>query len=237
MDIQVAILAGGFATRLGELTKNRPKSLVEIHHKPFLAYQLELLRAKGITDVVLCIGHLGTQIRDTFGDGSKYGVHISYSIEDKPLGTAGALKNAESLLGDTFFAMYGDSYLFLDYQKVLSFFLSQDKLALDTVYRNYDSYDKSNMLIKGNMVMKYSKTEKTPDMVYIDYGATIFKKEALQLIPEGRGYSLEDLFMHLIDMKQLLAFEVSDRFYEIGSPQGLRDFEEFTKTKVKQNVL
>jgi MurNAc alpha-1-phosphate uridylyltransferase len=229
MRIQVAILAGGLATRLGELRKDRPKSLVEIHHKPFLAYQLELLRSKGITDVVLCIGHLGQQIMDTFGNGHKYGMSISYSIEDKPLGTAGALKNAEALLGDIFFIMYGDSYLFLDFQDVLSCFLSQNKLGLDTVYRNHDSYDKSNIAIDGNMVKKYSKTEKTKDMVYIDYGASIFRKEVLKLIPDNHTHSLEDLFIHLIDMQQLLAFEVNDRFYEIGSPQGLRDFKEFAK--------
>ena len=105
MDMQVVILAGGLATRLGELTKNRPKSLLEILGKPFLAYQLEVLRANGITDIVLCIGHLGTQIKQTFGDGSQYGVHIRYSLENKPLGTAGALKNAEPLLLKNFFVL------------------------------------------------------------------------------------------------------------------------------------
>ena len=229
MGMQVVILAGGLATRLGELTKNRPKSLVEIVDKPFLAYQLELLKAKGITDVVICIGHLGAQIRDTFGDGRKYGVHISYSIENKPLGTAGAIKNAEALLNNFFFVMYGDSYLFLDFQAVQPYFMLQDKLGLVTVYRNNNSYDKSNMVIDGNMVKKYSKTEKTKDMVYIDYGASIFRKEAFKLVPENQTYSLEDIFIRLIDMEQLLAFEVDDRFYEIGSPHGLRDFEEFAK--------
>ena len=66
--------------------------MVEILDKPFLAYQLELLRASGIIDIVLCIGHLGIQIMDTFGDGGKFGLHIRYSVEDKPLGTGGALK-------------------------------------------------------------------------------------------------------------------------------------------------
>jgi N-acetyl-alpha-D-muramate 1-phosphate uridylyltransferase len=230
MDIQVAILAGGLATRLGELTKSRPKSLVEILSKPFLGYQLELLKDKGVTDVVLCIGHFGAQIKETFGDGAKYGMRITYSIEDKLLGTAGALKNAETMLKDVFFVMYGDSYLSLDFQKIQKYFLKENKLALDTVYRNYDYYDKSNMIIAGNMVKKYSKTEKTKDMVYIDYGATVFKKEALKLIPENRSYSLEDLFIRLIEMEQLMAYEVKDRFYEIGSPQGLRDFEEYIKT-------
>jgi len=227
MGIQVVILAGGFATRLGQLTINRPKSLVDILGKPFLAYQLELLQAGGITDIVLCIGHLGKQIQDIFGDGSKYGVRIRYSQEDRPLGTAGALKNAESLLDDTFFVMYGDSYLFLDFPKLMAYFVSQNKLGLDTIFKNNDSYDKSNIVIKGNLVTRYSKTEKTKDMIYIDYGAAIFRKEVLQLIPENRFSPVEELFLRLIEREQLLAFEVKERFYEIGSPRGLKDFEEF----------
>ena len=232
MGIQVVILAGGFATRLGQLTINRPKSLVDILGKPFLAYQLELLQAGGITDIVLCIGHLGKQIQDIFGDGSKYGVRIRYSQEDRPLGTAGALKNAESLLDDTFFVMYGDSYLFLDFPKLMAYFVSQNKLGLDTIFKNNDSYDKSNIVIKGNLVTRYSKTEKTKDMIYIDYGAAIFRKEVLQLIPENRFSPLEDLFIRLIGIEQLLAFEVTERFYEIGSPSGLRDFEEFARRHI-----
>jgi len=234
MDIQVAILAGGLATRLGELTRNRPKSLMEILHKSFLAYQLELLKQQGVTDVVLCIGHLGAQIRETFGDGSEYGVRLSYSVEDRPLGTAGALKNAETLLHDVFVVMYGDSYLFLDLQKMLPYFLEQNKLGLNTVYLNHDSYDQSNMVISGNMVVKYSKVEKTKDMVYIDYGATVLKKEALKLIPADRPYPLEDLFISLISMNQFLAYEVKERFYEIGSLKGLREFEQYIKTITDQ---
>ena len=227
--MQVVILAGGLATRLGELTKKHPKSMVKILDKPFLAYQLELLRASGIIDIVLCIGHLGIEIMDTFGDGSKFGVHIRYSIENKPLGTAGALKHAASMLGNTFFVMYGDSYLFLDFPQVMSYFLSQNKLGLVTVFNNHNLYDRSNIVINGNMITKYSKVEKSKDMVYIDYGASILKKEALQLIPENHPYSLEDLFIRLIEQKQLLAFEVKHRFYEIGSPQGLKNFEAFVK--------
>ncbi|MGP8080095.1 MAG: sugar phosphate nucleotidyltransferase [Dehalococcoidales bacterium] len=231
MDIQVVILAGGLATRLGELTKNRPKSLVEMLGKPFLAYQLELLKSNGIMDVVLCIGHLGSQIQETFGDGSQYGVHIRYSLENKPLGTAGALKNAESLLGKTFFVMYGDSYLSVDFPQVFSYFISHHKLGLDTVFRNDDFYDKSNIVIKDNFVTGYSKIEKSKHTVFIDYGAAVFNKLVLHLIPENQAYSLEDLFIHLIGMKQLMAFEVKERFYEIGSPQGLKDFAAFVQRR------
>jgi NDP-sugar pyrophosphorylase family protein len=82
------------------------------------------------------------------------------------------------------------------------------------------------------MVTKYSKTD-TKDMIYIDYGVTLFKKEVLQFIPEKQKYALEDLFVRLIDMKQLLAYDIKERFYEIGSVQGLKDFQAFAQSKLK----
>ena len=224
-------MAGGLATRLGDLTKNRPKSMVEVQGKPFMEYQLELLRRGGITNIVLCIGYMGGQIERHCGNGGKYGLNIKYSAEDKPLSTAGALKKVESLLDDTFFAMYGDSYLFLDFGLMMNYFESQNKLALMTVYKNCDSYDRSNTAVEGKLVSKYSKKEKSGDMVYIDYGANIFRKEALNMVPENQFYPLDDLFQRLIEMKELLAFEVKDRFYEIGSPQGIKEFEEYIKEK------
>ena len=227
--MQVAILAGGLATRLGALTKQRPKSMVTVRGKPFLEYQLELLRTAGIEDIVMCIGHLGEQIERQFGNGRKHGVRIEYSFDDSPLGTAGALKKAEALLNDTFFTMYGDSYLFVDFTTIMSDFKSQNKLALMTVYRNCDQYATSNTVVERGLVKRFSKKEKTEDMVYIEYGVNIFKKEALKLIPESQFYSLDDLFPKLIEKKELLAFEVKERFYEIGSLQGLKEFEEHIK--------
>lgn len=224
--MQVAILAGGLATRLGSLTESRPKSMVPILGRPFLEYQLEFLKKNGVRNVVLCVGHLGEQIEKYFGDGRKYGVNIKYSREDRLLGTAGALKKARGLLEDVFFTLYGDSYLFLDFRAALSFFQSRNKLALMSVYRNYDRYDRSNTAIEGELVKGFSKEKGTADMVYIEYGANIFRKEALEMIPEGR-YDLEQLFPKLIEGGELLAYEVSERFYEVGSPKGLKEFEEF----------
>ncbi len=229
IDVQVVILAGGLATRLGGLTRNQPKSMVKVLGKPFLEYQLELLRRGGVKNIVLCIGHMGEQIEGHFGDGKRYGVNIRYSVEDKLLGTAGAFKQAESLLDDAFFTMYGDSYLFLDFSATMRYFKSRNRLALMTVYKNYDRYGRSNTVVEGNLVKKFSKQEKTENMVYIEYGANIFSKEALNMIPEDQFYSLDDLFPRLIEMEELLAFEVKERFYEVGSPQGLKEFKECIK--------
>ena len=225
--MQAAILAGGLATRLGGMAKNRPKSLVPINGKAFLEYQLEFLAEGGVKNIVLCLGHLGKMIPRHFGNGRDYGVNIQYSFEEAPLGTAGALKKAETLLDDTFFTLYGDSYLSLDFKQALSVLKSENKLGVMTVFKNYDRYDRSNIAIKGNLVRRYSKNGQTEDTVYIDYGANAFKREVLKMIPEDQFYSLENLFIRLIEMEELLAFEVKERFYEIGSLQGLKEFEQY----------
>jgi N-acetyl-alpha-D-muramate 1-phosphate uridylyltransferase len=227
--MQIAILAGGLATRLGDLAKSQPKSLIRIRGKPFLEYQLEFLKRGGIEDIVLCIGHLGEHIEQYFGNGKKYGVKIRYSREDKLLGTAGAFKRAEALLNDPFFIMFGDSFVSLSFSRVMSYFRSWNKLALMTVYRNYDRYDRSNTEVKGNLVTKFSKKQKTRDMVYVEYGVDIFRKEVLNMVPTNENYSLDDLFQRLVAQQELLAFEVNERFYEIGSLHGLKEFEQLVK--------
>lgn len=227
--MQIAILAGGLATRLGGLASDKPKSMVQVCGRPFLEHQINMLKAGGATDIVLCIGHLGEQIRSYFGDGSDFGVSIRYSREEKPLGTAGALKNAGSLLNETFFTIYGDSYLFVDLEKVRRFFRSENRLALMTVLKNCNKYNPSNTIVEGAMVRKYSKREPTADMAYVEYGLNIMRKRVLGLVPDGTAYGLEDLFPRLIDMNELLAYEVGKRFYEIGSPESLGEFEDFIK--------
>ena len=226
--MQVAILAGGLATRLGSLTREQPKSMVRVHGRPFLEYQLENLSHDGVRDVVLCIGHLGEQIEERFEDGRRFGVNIKYSHEgERLLGTAGALKNAVRLLDSEFFVMYGDSYLFLDYNAIMAYFRGHNKLGLMVVYQNRDLYDKSNVMAENGIVKVYNKSKKSDKMIYIDYGASILRKETLELVPPDEIYPLDNLFASLVEHGELLAYEVYDRFYEIGSPQGLREFEKY----------
>jgi MurNAc alpha-1-phosphate uridylyltransferase len=226
--MQVAILAGGLATRLRPLTHTIPKSMVMIQGKPFLEYQLDFLKKGGIDDIILCVGHLKEQIESYFGDGSQFGVTIQYSKEEGPLlGTGGALRNARDLLDDTFFVMYGDSYLFLDFKDIWRYFHRFDKSGLMVVYKNEDKYDTSNVSIDGIYVKKYSKTEQTPDMVYIDYGVSILRKKVLESVPVNEYYSLETIFSSLLAQKELLSFPVKQRFYEIGSKEGLAEFQEY----------
>jgi NDP-sugar pyrophosphorylase family protein len=224
--MQMAILAGGLGTRLRPLTSEVPKALIPIGGKPFLHHQIELLKRQGIRDIVLCVGHLAEKVQDYFGDGRWLGVRIKYSEEKGSLlGTAGAIKKAEPLLGDDFFLMYGDSYLMIDYQEIMRYFRRFHRLGLMVVWKNLDRLDRSNVSAKGNLVTAYNKDQKSSDMVYINYGLSVLRKEALVFIPPGRPFSQEEFYQILIDRRELLAFEVGQRFYEIGSPRGLEEFE------------
>ena len=160
-QIPVAILAGGLATRLRPITEKIPKSLVPVAGKPFLAHQLELLKSRGIRRAVLCVGYLGEMIRRDFGDGEKYGVKLDYSLDgEKLLGTGGAIKRALPLLGEDFFALYGDSYLPVDYAPIAEFFQRSGKPGCMTVYRNEGKYDTSNVVFAGGEIKVYDKKAK-----------------------------------------------------------------------------
>jgi NDP-sugar pyrophosphorylase family protein len=222
--MQAVILCGGLATRLGSLTADCPKSMVQVCGHPFIDYQLDLIRANGLTEVILCVGYLAHRIEEYLGNGKRNGVNITYSREERPLGTAGAVKNAQRHIKGDFLTLYGDSYLDIDYQEMISFFEGRNKLALMMVYKNRGRYDASNAEIEGEVVTRYDKVEKTPGTVYIDYGASIFRWEVLDWLPGNQSYSLSELFQRLIEQKELLAYEVAERFYEIGSPAGLDEF-------------
>jgi N-acetyl-alpha-D-muramate 1-phosphate uridylyltransferase len=226
--LTVAILAGGLATRLGPITDGVPKSLLEVNGEPFAVHQLRLLQANGIRRVVLCVGHLGELVRRAIGDGSAVGLQVDYSFDGPALlGTAGAVKNALPKLGDSFFVMYGDSYLPCDYAAIGRSFESSDLLAMMTVFRNEGKWDSSNVEFEAGTILDYSKETRTPRMHYIDYGLGVFRAEAFRGLPAGKACDLTELYTDLLQREQLAAFEVRKRFYEIGSPGGLRETAEF----------
>jgi len=226
--MQMVIICGGLATRLGYLAKTIPKSMIPIEGKPFLEYQIENLKNNSIKDIILCVGHLSEKIERYFGNGKKFGVNIKYSHDgDKPLGQIGAVKNAESSLQDDFFIMYGDSYVNIDFQRAYSFFSQNKKLGLIVVYKNYDRYDKSNLTIKDNMVIGY----KEKNAVYIDYGTSILTKKSLEDVPKNTFYSTGDFFKELIKRQELLAFEAKKRFYHIGTPDALEEFRSYIRSR------
>jgi len=230
----VAILAGGLATRLRPLTQEIPKALIEVAGKPFIHLQLDYLARQGIANVVLCIGYRGEQIESAVGDGREFGLTVNYS-HDGPvlLGTGGALKRALSKLGGRFFVLYGDSYLPCDFHAVQQAFLTRSKPALMTVLRNENRWDKSNVLFRDGQVVEYNKRAPRPEMTYIDYGLGILSAAALDPYPQDQAFDLADVYHKISIAGQLAGFEVgvNERFYEIGSAQGLKEAEAYFSTR------
>ena len=225
----VLILAGGKATRLGHISQSVPKALVSVAGRPFIDYQLGRIASHGIHEVILCVGHFAEQIRNHVGNGSQYGLNVRYSNDGPtPRGTGGAVRNALSIIGAGCWVLYGDSLLDVDYRLVFEA-LPATALGLMTVYRNENRYDSSNVLFRDGRLVKYSKTEKTPEMTHIDYGLSLLRAEAVARIPNNAASDLAELYSSLSNGGELVGVEMMRRFYEIGSPTGLQEAEEFLR--------
>lgn len=222
--LPVAILAGGLATRLRPISETIPKALVDVAGRPFAEYQIEWLRAQRATRVVFLVGYRGEMVQEALGDGSRWGLSIDY-VFDGPtlLGTGGALRRARPALGDAFFVMYGDSYLDCDLAAIEAEFRRSGQPALMTVLRNENRWDASNVVYDGGRIVRYDKKTRTPDMQHIDYGLGIVSAAALESYPVDRPFDLSTVYEDFAKEGRLAAYEVSSRFYEIGSPEGLEE--------------
>lgn len=222
--LPVAILAGGLATRLGGLTLKTPKCLLEVAGRPFISHQLLGLAKQGVSRAILCLGYLSEQVIEVVGDGSEYGLEVAYSFDGPDLrGTAGAVKQALPLLGSKFFVLYGDSYLSCSYAAVQHAFEAAGKLALMTVFRNEGQWDSSNVEYHDGRIIAYDKQHRTPGMRYIDYGLGVWDFRAFDVVPLAGSCDLAWLSKEMLVRDELAGFEVSDRFFEIGSSSGLEE--------------
>ena len=229
-DWPVAILAGGLAKRLRPITETMPKALVTVAGRPFLAHQLRLLHNAGLRRIIICAGYLGEMIEAEIGDGARFDLRIEYSFDGpRLLGTGGALKRALPLLGSRFFVLYGDSYLPIDYRKAALAFATGDKTGLMTVYRNQGRWDASNVQFEAGQVLRYDKKQRTPEMHHIDYGLGILRAESLAPWPDNEPFDLADVYRRLLSENQLSGHEVTERFYEIGSPEGLAELDAYLR--------
>jgi NDP-sugar pyrophosphorylase family protein len=229
-DLPVAILAGGFATRLRPITEKIPKLLVEVAGEPFFSHQIRLLKQQNLTHIVLCVGYLGERIVEAYGDGSKWGVKIEYAFDGpKLLGTGGALIAALPWLGEAFYVLYGDSYLPIDYRAVGDVFLRSGRLGLMTVYENHGRYDTSNVWFEDGEIKRYDKQARVPAMHHIDYGLGVFRPAAFDGFPRDTVVDLAEVQQSLLARRQLAGCEIRRRFYEIGSHEGLKELDALLK--------
>jgi NDP-sugar pyrophosphorylase family protein len=234
MAMQCVLLAGGLATRMRPLTDKIPKSLIPAGGRPFVDHQLRWLARSRVDRAVFLLGYKGQLIRDFVGDGQKWGINAQY-VDDGPalLGTGGALRKAfdQGALDESFLLMYGDSFLPIAFGEVWDAFLRAGLPAMMTVLQNEGKWGESNACVEGGLVTAYEKARAGPmpmQMKFIDYGLSALRRDALEeYLPPGARCDVGRFFSGLSARRELGAFRVGTRFYEVGSPAGLADFERY----------
>lgn len=231
MNMTVAILAGGLATRLRPLTSNTAKSMIPVLGKPFIEWQLRLLSESGIREIVLCLGHLSHQIVQFVGTGREFGVNVKYSLESRGLGTAGALVNARDILGNVYGVLYGDSYLPIAYETIFHEYLKGEKRTLMTISRNIPNHHQKNVYYEKDLDFYYSKFRSEDRMNYIDYGFTVLSSNVLARFQQGEYVDLADVLELESRTNHVHPYVIEERFYEIGSYEGISELESYLYKK------
>ena len=223
----VFILSGGLGSRLAALAKDIPKAMVAVAGEPFVAHQLRLLRRRGARRIVICTGHLGEYIERFVAGGAGFGLAVEYCHDgNRLLGTGGSIKNALTKFPslETFALTYGDSYLDVDFSRAYEVFATSDKAGLMTVLHNQNRWGDSNVKFADGQVLGYEKGVKDKDFQYIDYGFSFLRREAFADL-NMETFDLSIVWQSLIAREQLLGYPVPKRFFEIGTPEGLRETE------------
>jgi NDP-sugar pyrophosphorylase family protein len=220
----IAVLAGGLATRMWPLTERLPKALLEVAGEPFIAHQLRLFAREGIREVKLLAGYCWEQLGVFVGDGSRFGLKVDYIVDGPTLlGTGGAVRHALDRLGAEFLVTYGDSWLDAPYAPVVEAFHASGQPALMCVFRNENRWDASNIHFENGVIRYYSKKFRYPEMHHIDWGLGMLRASAVATRPIEKPWDLAELYEELSISGRLAGYEMTRRFYEIGSFEGLAE--------------
>ena len=238
--MQAVVLAGGLATRMRPQTLTIPKSMLAVAGRPFVDWQLERMAACGVRDVVMCVAHLAEQIEAHVGDGARHGVRVRWAHEGaKLLGTAGAIRATLELLEPQFLVTYGDSYLPFDYAEPLRILEEhRDCDGVMSIYKNRGKWDTSNVAVNMTTVggpprvVRYEKGQTDPAFDHIDYGAMALRRDLIAALPLGEPRGLDTIQADLARRHRLLACVADERFFEIGSPEGLAALDRHLRTRV-----
>jgi N-acetyl-alpha-D-muramate 1-phosphate uridylyltransferase len=239
--VQVVILAGGLGTRMGQRTAERPKAMIEVAGEPFIRQQLRLLGEAGIDEVVISIGYLGQLIEAEVEVNHPAGMRVRCVSDGTSLrGTAGAIRRlvADGFTDDQFMVLYGDSYLRVDFGDVWRSFTPPRYSALMTVWRNENELEASNAVVVDGRVGVYRKGSGAaghPAMEHIDYGLGILTFDTvLDLVPADKPSDLAHLYQRIAAAGRLQAYEVDERFYEIGSETGLLELDRLLSRELQR---
>lgn len=233
----VAVLAGGLGTRMASVAgEGMPKVLLPVAGRPFLDFKLASLAEQGLERVVVLLGHGADRVIRHVGEGHTFGMDVT-TVVDGPrlLGTGGAVRRALGHLGERFWVTYGDSYLRAPMAAAEEVFDRAGWAGLMTVLENRDAWDRSNVRIEAGRVVEYRKGAPPGSFSHIDYGLLLLDAAALRPWSDGEPFDLADVLRRLVDERQLGAFVVTERFYEVGSPEGYREADEFFRSRVTRS--
>jgi len=228
------ILAGGKGERLKPLTETIPKPMIDINGKPLVEHTIDLFKKYGINKLLFCLHYMPEKIIDYFGDGSRFDIDISYSIEKEPMGTAGALKISNYKFDDTFVVMYGDNFTNIDLRKLKQFHKKKNALATIALLRKKINEPSSSLIVidKKLRVEKFKERPNDLDVKqlkgkfkYVNTGVYMLEPEVLKFIPEKKFDFGYDLFQKLLKMKlKIFGYVVPKHTYvkEIGTRQKLQ---------------
>ena len=207
------ILAGGKGTRLRPITYEIPKPMVPIKGRPILEHTIELLRKYDVREVIISIGYLGNKIREYFGDGSKFGVKITYIEEDEEMGTAGALRLAKPLLDEPFLMFNGDNLVNIDIDSFYEFHRDGGGLATIalTTVDNPTSYGVA--VLKGSRIKAFIEKPKTPPSKLINAGVYVLEPEVIDLVPKGYSMIELEVFPKILEKNKLLGYPFEGQWF------------------------
>jgi len=222
--MQIFILNGGTGSRVRKFSKKKPKCLIMFNKKPFLYYQLNLLKKSGFKDIILCLGYKSDQIVKYLKNSNPISKNIKFIKEKKKLDTGGALVNSKKLMNKYFFVTFGDSYLNINYKKILKFFNKKNYSGLITVIRSEKvPYHQPNILIAKNKLKSYKKGISSN---FIDYGLMIFKKQVFESY-SLKKIPLKNIIKKLIKNQDICFVKINKKFNEIGSEYGIENFKKY----------
>lgn len=229
---QAVILSGGFGTRLKPFTDTMPKSLYPINNIPFIDYLINQVKSFGIDNILILLGYLPEKITNYLGNGSRYGVNITYDIAPLNYETGARLKHAISKIYDKFLLLYCDNYCPIDYSKLLNDFCNNNSKIQITAYSNRDNYTKSNLkLEKDGRVAKYDKRREEANLYGVDIGYALVDKNVILSIPAKNCNFESQVYPQLVQKGEIFATVTEHRYYSVGSFERIKLTEEFFKTK------
>jgi mannose-1-phosphate guanylyltransferase len=227
--LQAVILAGGLGTRLRPYTLLVPKPMLPVGPKPILEHIVGWLKDTEITDIIITTGYLGKTIQDYFGDGKDWGVRIKYAASPHPLGIAGQLKSAESLIRGRFVCVYGDAILEIKLKKVIEFHSRHTPLATMTLMK-YSTTMKYGFMKTDSRGVLTEWREKPTISGYINVGCYVMEKAFLSYIPPDQMYGMKEAFDEAMKHGKVYCVRCSGHFTDIGDTKSYREANEvFTK--------